>query len=78
MSKLTVRRYVQQGRLSLPKWYLQNGAERIWLWNAEEYEEAVNICRELFLRPRQGPRVPWRTRRKLEAGAGRVRSRSRK
>jgi hypothetical protein len=78
MSKLTVRRYVQEGRVSLPKRFVQHGPERIWLWNAEEYEEAVNICREAFLRPRQGPRVPWRTRRKLEAGAGHLRSRSRK
>lgn len=78
MSKLTVRRYVQEGRLSLPKRFVQHGPERIWLWNAQEYEEAVNICREAFLRPRQGPRVPWRTRRKLEAGPGHLLSHSRK
>ena len=65
MSKMTVWRYVKEGRLSLPKRFVQHGPQRLWLWNAKEYEEAVDICREAFLRPRQGPRVRWLTRRKL-------------
>jgi predicted DNA-binding transcriptional regulator AlpA len=65
MSKMTVWRYVKEGRLSLPKRFVQHGPQRLWLWTAEEYKEAVNICRKAFLRPRQGPRVRWLTRRKL-------------
>lgn len=41
---MTVWLYVKEGRLSLPRRFVQYGPQRLWLWNAKEYEEAVNIA----------------------------------
>jgi hypothetical protein len=41
--KMTVLRYVVNGRLPRPKLFVQQQRQRTWLWNAEEFRRAIAL-----------------------------------
>ncbi len=46
VSKMTVLRYIDDGRLQRPSLYLQCRGYRIWLWNAREFALSLHATRE--------------------------------
>jgi len=45
VSKMTLLRYIDDGRLPQPKLFLLRQGLRVWLWNAGELERALQLWR---------------------------------
>jgi hypothetical protein len=57
ISKMSVLRYLEAGRMPAPRHFLPRRGTKVWLWDAKEYDGAIALGKYLCRQPRKGFRV---------------------